>query len=129
VLLPLYDRLQEIAEKELGAWLHRTQQIRVPSGIVVKLRFWLVSGDFLDAYASESGRFAFHFEGRLTGRGIYRHDNAPHGNVRSCSTYPKHSHVGSEQNIVPSSLPDAVAEAFGLYCKLLIAYLDELIQE
>jgi hypothetical protein len=128
VLLPLYDRLQRIAEKELGAWLDRIQQITVSSGVVVKLRFWLVSGDFLDAYASESGRFAFHFEGRFTDRGIYRHDNAPHGNVRPCPTYPKHCHAGSEHNIVPSNLPDDAAEAFGLYCKLLIAYLGELNQ-
>lgn len=126
MLLPLYERLEKVAKKELGVWLHRAQQIAVASGVVVKVRFWLVSGDFLDVYASESGRFAFHFEGRSTGRGIYRHDNATHGSVQSCPTYPKHCHAGSEHNIVPSMLPDGPVEAFRLYCSLLITYLNDL---
>jgi hypothetical protein len=40
------DLAKKVAEKELGVGLHRVQQIALASGVVVKVRFWLVSGDF-----------------------------------------------------------------------------------
>ena len=125
VLSPLYEQLKEIGTRELGVWLHEAQYVATPSGVVVKLRFWLITGDLVDAYASRSGRFAFHFEGRSTQRGIYRHDNAPHGSAATCPTYPKHCHSGSESNITPSDLPDDLPAAFRSYCVLLLHFLGD----
>ncbi len=125
VLSPLYEELKKTGISELGAWLDQVQFITTPSGVVVKLRFWLINGDFVDAYAAQSGRFAFHFEGRSTERGIYRHDNAPHGSASTCPTYPRHCHSGADSNIVPSNLPDDLTAAFRAYCELLLDFLRE----
>ena len=123
LLSPLYEELRKTGIGELGAWLERIELITTPSGVVVKLRFWFINGDFVDAYAAQSGRFAFHFEGRSTGSGIYRHDNAPHGSVSTCPTYPRHCHSGADSNIVPSNLPDDLPAAFRAYCNLLLDFL------
>jgi hypothetical protein len=125
VLSPLYKELKEIGAGELGVLLEQVRCITTPSGVVVKLRFWLVTGDFVDVYAAQSGRFAFHFEGRSTQRGIYRHDNAPHGSSETCRTYPRHCHSGSESNIVPSDLAADIPAAFSSYCRLLLLFLAE----
>ncbi len=123
MISPLYEELREIGARELRTWLDEVQCITTPSGVVVKLRFLLVSGDFVDVYAAQSGRFAFHFEGRSTQRGVYRHDNAPHGSKEACYTFPKHCHSGSENNIMPSELPDDLLAAFSSYCRLLLCFL------
>lgn len=125
MLSPLYEELKEIGSCELGVWLHEVQCITTPSGVVVKLRFWLISGDFVDAYAAQSGRFAFHFEGRSTQRGIYRHDNAPHGSAATCPTHPRHCHSRTEDNIIPSNIPDDLPAAFRSYCNLLLHFLED----
>jgi hypothetical protein len=127
VLSPRYEKLKEIGIRELGVWLHEVQNIATPSGVVVKLRFWLITGDFVDAYAAQGGRFACHFEGRSTQRGIYRHDNAPHGSAASCPTYPRHCHSGAENNIAPSYLSDDLPAAFRSYCNLLLRFLEDTV--
>ncbi len=52
LLSPLYEELRKTGIGELRAWLDRIQLITTPSGVVVKMRFWLITGDFVDAYAA-----------------------------------------------------------------------------
>ena len=125
MISPLYEELEGIGWQALGAWVERVDRAALPSGIVVKLRFWLVPGGFVDVFAAVSGRFAFHYEGREAGRGIYRHDNAPHGSALACPTWPRHCHAGREGAIGECALPEDLPGAFRTYCGLLIAYLSE----
>ena len=52
MISPLYEELERVGLIELGVWVHRVEPVRTPSGVVVKLRFWLVTGDLLDVFAS-----------------------------------------------------------------------------
>ncbi len=63
-------------------------------------------------YLSASGRYSYHWERRLIGKGdLYRHDNAPHDRWRHLATFPKHFHDGSESNVVASSISDNPEQA------------------
>lgn len=42
---------------------------------------------------------------------MLRHDNAPHEKWKGATTFPKHCHEGSEENIVLSLIPDNPDEA------------------
>ncbi len=79
----------------------------LPTGDPLKLRLDIVDGSFLDAFLSISGRYAYHWERRFTpGKDLYRHDNAPHNKWRYVSTFPKHFHNGSENNVAESHISD-----------------------
>ena len=75
--------------------------------MTLKLRLDIVDGSLLDVFISVTGRYSYHWERRLIGRGdLYRHDNAPHNRWRHVATFPKHFHDGSENNVVESSISD-----------------------
>jgi len=77
----------------------------LPTGDPLKLRLNIADGSLLDVFLSVSGRYSYHWERRLTPKGdLYRHDNAPHNRWRYVSTFPKHFHDGSENNVVESHI-------------------------
>jgi hypothetical protein len=79
----------------------------LPTGDPLKLRLDIVDGSLLDVFLSASGRYSYHWERRLIGKGgLYRHDNAPHERWRHVVTFPKHFHDGSEGNVVESYISD-----------------------
>jgi len=72
----------------------------------------VVDGSLVDVYLSASGKYSYHWERRLTAAGdLYRHDNAPHGKWRVVSTFPKHFHDGSEDNVGESHISDSPEQA------------------
>ena len=86
-------------------------RIELMPGVLVKVRVIMVDGSFLDIYWSSTGRYSLHYERRHIDERIYRHDNAPHRRHERISTFPKHYHNGSEDNVVESYLPDEPVRA------------------
>lgn len=103
----IYKTLADIARREFGDVVVNTQMLTLPTGDPLKLRLDIVDGSLLDIYLSVSGRYSYHWERRLTDAGdLYRHDNAPHQKWRHVTTFPKHFHNGSENNVIDSHLSD-----------------------
>jgi hypothetical protein len=101
-----YEALKTIALDEFGDVVVSAQIMSLPTGDPLKLRLDIVDGSLLDVFISVSGRYSYHWERRLIGKGdLYRHDNAPHNRWRHVATFPKHFHDGSE-NVVESSISD-----------------------
>ena len=102
-----YEALKTIALNEFGDVVVSAQIMSLPTGDPLKLRLDIVDGSLLDVFISVSGRYSYHWERRLIGKGdLYRHDNAPHNRWRHVATFPKHFHDGSENNVVESSISD-----------------------
>jgi hypothetical protein len=103
----IYEALKTIALDEFGDVVISAQIMSLPTGDPLKLRLDIVDGSLLDVFISVSGRYSYHWERRLIGKGdLYRHDNAPHNRWRHVATFPKHFHDGSENNVVESSISD-----------------------
>jgi hypothetical protein len=103
----IYEVLKTIALDEFGDVVISAQIMSLPTGDPLKLRLDIVDGSLLDVFISVSGRYSYHWERRLIGKGdLYRHDNAPHHKWRHVATFPKHFHDGSENNVVESSISD-----------------------
>jgi hypothetical protein len=82
-----------------------TRIVSLPTGDPLKLRLDIVDGSLLDVFISVTGRYSYHWERRLIGKGdLYRHDNAPHNRWRHVATFPMHFHDGNENNVVESSI-------------------------
>ena len=77
-----------------------------PSGVVEKLRIFLLDESFVDVWLSTSGKYSYHWEQRHVRGLIYRHDNAPHSKWKDIKTFPKHFHDGYEDNVKESYIPD-----------------------
>jgi hypothetical protein len=102
-----YAALKTIALNEFGDVVTSAQVMSLPTGDPLKLRLDIVDGSLLDVFISVSGRYSYHWERRLIGKGdLYRHDNAPHHSWRHVATFPKHFHDGSENHVVESSISD-----------------------
>ncbi len=111
-ILPTYKALKQIALHEFADIIVSAQIIVLPTGDPLKLRFDIVDGSLLDVFVSLSGRYSYHWERRLITTGeLYRHDNAPHGRWRHVSTFPKHFHNGSEDNVIESHIDDNPEQA------------------
>lgn len=101
----IYAALQTLALTEFGDVVGNAIIMMLPTGDPLKLRLDIADGSLLDVFISLSGRYSYHWERRLTLKGdIYRHDNAPHNRWRHVSTFPKHFHDGSENNVVASHI-------------------------
>lgn len=102
-----YAALKTIALNEFGDVVASAQVMSLPTGDPLKLRLDIIDGSLLDVFISVTGRYSYHWERRLIGKGdLYRHDNAPHDRWRHVATFPKHFHDGSENNVVESSISD-----------------------
>ena len=110
-ILQTYRALKRIALSEFGDIVVSAEVMALPTGDPLKLRLDIVDGSLLDVFVSSTGRYSYHWERRLIGGGIYRHDNAPHERWRGVSTFPKHFHDGDEFNVVESNIDDAPEQA------------------
>jgi len=106
----MYEELARIAEGEFGDIVTSWQLSYRRAAIPLKLRLRVRDGTYIDVWVSPSmGRFSFHWEQRAVRGLIHRYDNAPdHPEV---STFPKHFHDGSEDNVLPSTISDEPQEA------------------
>ena len=111
-ILRTYKVLRTIALTEFSDIVLLVHIITLPTGGPLKLRLDIVDGSLLDVFISVSGRYAYHWERRMTSAGdLYRHDNAPHDRWRHVATFPKHFHDGSENNVVESYISDDPEQA------------------
>ena len=124
----MYEELAQIAEKEFGDIITERQLFYRRAAIPIKLRLHVRDGTYIDIWANiSSGRYAYHWEQRAVRGLIFRHDNAPdHPNI---STFPKHFHDGSEENIHPSEISSnpqsAIREFLNFVRKKLRKFEDE----
>ena len=113
----IFDDLRRIALNEFGDMVASAEVEALPTGDPRKLRLHLIDDTFVDIFLSVSGRYSYHWQRTAeSGDELYRHDNAPHTAWRSISTYPKHFHEGSQQNVVASHLNDQPSEALREFC-------------
>jgi hypothetical protein len=111
-ILRLYENLQAIALAEFADIVDHARILTLTTGDPLKLRLDVVDGSLIDVFLSESGKYSYHWERRLTAAGdLYRHDNAPHGKWRHILTFPKHFHDGSEDTVGESHISDVPQEA------------------
>lgn len=66
-----------------------------------RVRLSLVDDSWIDVRYPVEDKFSFHWQ---RGRKIYRIDTAPHH--RNIKTYPRHIHLGSENNIVEDNVTE-----------------------
>ncbi|MEW6447663.1 MAG: DUF6516 family protein [Bacillota bacterium] len=73
-----------------------------------KLRIYLIDKSFVDVGFSVKvpGRYSYHWERRHVDQTIYRHDNFPDPRWKAVSTFPKHFHKGSENQVEESHIND-----------------------
>lgn len=78
-----------------------------------ELRIVLADRSFLDIWFSLTiaDRYSYHWERRLIDGTIYRHDNARDQNWRHVSTWPKHFHDSSQENVTESHISNDPATA------------------
>lgn len=105
----IYNALIDIACNEFPDVVTDGTILAFPTGDPHKVHLDIVDGSIVDIYLSLTGRYAYHWERRLIDAGmIFRqHDNAPHQRWRFVSTFPKHFHNGSEENVMESFLDDS----------------------
>ncbi len=107
-----YEILQTISLSDFSDVVVDAQVIFSSTGDPLKLRLDIVDGSLLDVFLSVSGRYSYHWERRLiSANDLYRHDNAPHAKWQYVKTFPKHSHDGSESNVVESHISDDPEDA------------------
>ena len=77
----------------------------------------LIDGSYIDFWWSEaiSGRFAYHWERTLIDGTIYRHDNIPHLQWRTVTSFPKHFHAGAQQTVIASDISENPEEGLRLF--------------
>jgi hypothetical protein len=82
--------------------------------IGAKLRLVLSDSSYVDVWLSRKlkGRFGFHWERRHIDGSFYRYDNFPNTNWRNVSTYPRHFHDGSQDNVVVSPFHQEISQGF-----------------
>ena len=95
--------LKDIAEIEYGSIV----EYMVITDINT-MRILFYNGSYLDVWFSLKleGRYSYHWERRHIDGTLFRHDNAPHMRWRDISTFPKHFHDGSEENVRDSDIPE-----------------------
>jgi hypothetical protein len=112
-----YEQLRKIAEVEFNDIVVNTEIEVLPTSDPRKLRIHLVDGSFADVFVSVTGRYSYHWQRTPDdGNAIYRHDNAPHASWNYVSTFPKHFHDGSEDNVVESHLSSTPSDALREFC-------------
>ena len=101
----MYEELAHLAESEYGDIVASRLFIYRRASIPLKLRLQIRDETFVDVWVSDSAdRYSYHWEQRAVRGLIHRHDNAlDHPEI---STFPKHFHDGSEENIRPSNIAD-----------------------
>jgi len=72
------------------------------------LRIVLIDGSYMKIWFSLKvvDRCSYHWARGMVDKTIYRHDNAPDAEWKHVSTYPKHFHNGSQENVMESWISD-----------------------
>jgi hypothetical protein len=106
----MYEELARLAEDEFGDIVASWSFLYRRASIPLKLRLQIRDGTFVDVWVGDSqSRYSYHWEQRAIRGLVHRHDNAPdHPEI---STFPKHFHDGSEDNIRPSGISSQPIEA------------------
>ena len=113
----IYESLRQIAVTEFGDIVVTAEIQRLPTGDPRKLRLGVVDKSFIDIFISVTGRYSYHWDRIMTSNAdLYRHDNAPHKACQYVSTYPKHFHDGSEDNVIASHISNQPTEAIREFC-------------
>ena len=105
-ILALYRKLLNTAVTEFGAIVESGEIFYAYGEVPLKLRLYLCDCSYIDIYYSIKGKYSYHWNNRLVSNKIYRHDNAPHHKWQHISTFPKHFHKGSEENVVQSHISE-----------------------
>ena len=86
-----------------------------------ELRIILKDNTFIDVWYSLKlkGRYSYHWDRRHIDGLVFRHDNAPHKKWDYVTTFPKHCHDGSQENVVESSLSDIPEQAIRQFLALV----------
>ncbi|MBI5253329.1 MAG: hypothetical protein HY930_02880 [Euryarchaeota archaeon] len=114
-VLSLYNKLSGIARDEFSDIVSATELIGKKSLGSSKLRIHLKDGTYIDVWVSGSGKYSYHWEQRAKRGLIYRHDNAP--DFPEISTFPKHFHDGTQDDVKESYISDRPEEAVREFLK------------
>ncbi len=121
----MYEKLADIAVKEFGDVVTGHQLFYRRSALPVKLRLFIRDGTYLDVWVNPSQRrYSYHWEQRAIRGMIHRHDNAP--DHHEISTFPKHFHDGSEEDVQPSMISDSPEEALRIFLSFVQDKLGEI---
>ncbi|MDI6769629.1 MAG: DUF6516 family protein [Anaerolineales bacterium] len=124
----MYEELIRIAEREFGDVVTNCQLSHRRAAIPLKLRLEVRDGTYIYVWVNPSSeRYSFHWEQRAVRGMIHRHDNAP--DHMEISTFPKHFHNGSEDNVLPSTIPDEPQEALRDFLAFVRQKLSEIENE
>jgi len=93
---PVRDRLSRLARVASDEFADILSE--PPRVIGVRLRLYLVDGSFLDVRYPTDDEYSFHWQVEDK---LYRINNAPH---HPGPTFPRHVHMGTEENIVPDEI-------------------------
>ena len=102
------DDLRRIAEVEYADIVVDSQ----PLG--EKARFFLYDANYIDVWLSRKleGRFGYHWErSHIDGR-VYRYDNFANTAWRDVSTYPRHFHNGSQDDVEAAPFAEDLVTGF-----------------
>ena len=121
--LDFYRQMASIAVREYGDVVERS------SHNDESCRVYFVDDSFLEVWLGENkapmDRFAFHWERRHVDGLVFRHDNAPHVRWSGVSSFSRHFHNGSEDDVVESGLPDDSLGAFRFFLDFIRVFLAE----
>ncbi|WP_423226247.1 toxin-antitoxin system TumE family protein [Candidatus Amarolinea aalborgensis] len=94
-MIVTFSELRRIAELEYGDLVVDSQPLSE------KLRLFLSDGSMVDIWLSRTlpDRFGLHWERRHLDNTFYRYDNFPNTAWRNVSTYPRHFHNGSQNDV------------------------------
>ena len=86
-----------------------------------KIRAYAIDGSFVDIWFSKKipRRFSYHWERRHIDGRIYRHDNFPDPRWKKVSTFPKHFHNGSQEQVEESSIDDDPVPGLGQFMEFI----------
>ena len=108
MIFELYRKLYEIALKEFDDIVVKGEILKLPSGVPLKLRLYLLDGSFVDVWISKK-KYSYHWQRDDL---VFRHNNAPHERWSHVKTFPKHFHNSREDNVKESYISDNPGESY-----------------
>lgn len=120
----MYEELAHLAESEFEDIVTGWSFIYRRASIPLKLRLQIRDGTFVDVWVGDSkDRYSYHWEQRAIRGMIHRHDNAPdHPEI---SSFSKHFHDGSEDNLHPSAISNEPVAAL----REFLAFIRKSLQD
>jgi hypothetical protein len=119
MILTVYQNLASIAEHDFTDIVVSAEIIFTQTQRAQKLRIFLIDETFIDIWLTLDGRYSYHWHSFGQDNFIYRHDNAPHEKWNFISTFPKHCHDGSQENVIASDIPDDYIEALHFFLQIV----------